>query len=131
MEGMSRDRAYGRLTRIERVVIERGLDSQMSIRKIAGDIARSPSKVASEVMVNRYATRGRDKGQRVTEIPEGACPRLLASPYVCNVCRFRRYHCNRPWRCEYSALRADALASASCSVVREGVWTGLRHSSRT
>ena len=101
---------YRRLDRSERAAIERGLDKRKSCRQIARELRRSPSTVADEVARNRTVCRGPNKGGRAAEAPDDACPKLLSWPHCCNGCRFRRYHCSRRWRCEYSAARAQALA---------------------
>ena len=45
----------------------------------------------------------------------------MSSTFVCNPRRRRHYHCDRDWRCEYSAARADALAATRMSDSRRGV----------
>lgn len=114
-------RKYGRLTKAERVSIERGLDSRKSIRSIADTLGRAPSTVAAEVTRNRTVCCGEGKGERVREISGRACPSLERSPRVCNGCRHRHLHCGRGWKCEYSAPRAQALADSMLSVARCGV----------
>lgn len=64
---------------------------------------------------------GRGKGSRVESVPEGACARLRGWPHVCNGCNRRRYHCSMPFRCEYSAARAQLLADGELSAARRGV----------
>ena len=115
---------YRRLDRSERAAIERGLDKRKSCRQIARELRRSPSTVADEVARNRTVCRGPNKGGRAAEAPDDACPKLLSWPHCCNGCRFRRYHCSRRWRCEYSAARAQALADAELRESRMGVDRG-------
>ena len=105
-----RQRPYRRLDRAERAAIERGLDKNRPARAMARDLGRSQSSVADEVRRNRTVTRGPGKGSRVESVPEGACARLRGWPHVCNGCNRRRYHCSMPFRCEYSAARAQLLA---------------------
>ncbi len=112
---------YRRLDRAERAAIERGLDKRKSCRQMARELGRSPSTVADEVARNRTVSRGPGKGGRAAGRADGACPKLLSWPHCCNGCRFRRYHCGRPWRCEYSAARAQALADAELRESRMGV----------
>lgn len=112
---------YRRLDRAERAAIERGLDKRKSCRQMARELGRSPSTVADEVARNRTVSRGPGKGGRAVGAPDAACPRLLEWPRCCNGCRFRRYHCGRPWRCEYSAARAQALADSELRESRMGV----------
>lgn len=114
-------KAYRRLDKSDRVAIENGLDKRKSCRQMARELGRSPSTVADEVARNRTVSRGPNKGGRVSGAPDGACPRLLEWPHCCNGCRFRRYHCSRKWRCEYSAARAQALADAELRESRMGV----------
>ena len=121
---MSRQKKYRRLDKAERSAIERGLDAKRSARKIAGDLGRSASSVCAEVKANRTVAKGPGKGGRVVSVPEDACPRLLCWPHVCNGCRYRRYHCSRKWRCEYSAARAQALSDGLLSSARRGVNRG-------
>lgn len=116
-----KQRRYFRLTKAERSSIERGLDSRESCRSMAASLGRSPSTVADEVRRNRTVSKGPGKGERVEGMPQDACPKLLSWPHVCNGCRFRRYRCARPWRCEYSAARAQTLAEAQLSEARRGV----------
>ena len=87
-----RQRLYRRLDRAERAAIERGLDK------------------------NRPG-----KGSRVESVPEGACARLRGWPHVCNGRDKRRYRCSMPFRCEYSAARAQLLADGELSAARRGV----------
>ena len=114
-------RRYRRLDRAERAAIERGLDKNRSARAMARDLGRSQSSVADEVRRNRTVSRGPAKGERVESVPEGACARLQRWPHVCNGCNKRRYHCGRPFRCEYSAARAQGLADGTLSDSRRGV----------
>lgn len=116
-----KQRRYRRLDRAERAAIERGLDKSRSAREIARDLGRSQSSIADEVKRNRTVTRGPGKGERVGAVPDNACSRLLAWPHVCNGCNRRRYHCSRPWRCEYSAARAQHMADDLLSCARRGV----------
>lgn len=116
-----RQRLYRRLDRAERAAIERGLDKNRSARAMARDLGRSQSSVADEVRRNRTVSRGPGKGERVGSVPEGACARLRGWPHVCNGRDKRRYHCSRPWRCEYSAARAQLLADGELSAARRGV----------
>lgn len=121
---MPGQRKYRRLDRAERAAIERGLDAGRSCRQIAKDLGRSPSSVSAEVKANRTVTKGAGKGERVGEVPEDACPKLLAWPHACNGCKYRRYHCSRKWRCEYSAARAQAMSDELLSAARRGVDRG-------
>ena len=118
---MSKQKKYSRLDKAERAAIERGLDAKRSCRQIAKDLGRSPSSVAAEVKANRTVAKGAGKGERASSVPESACPKLLAWPHVCNGCKYRRYHCSRKWRCEYSAARAQALSDELLSAARRGV----------
>ncbi len=121
---MSEQRKYRRLDKAERSAIERGLDAKRSARKIAGDLGRSASSICAEVKANRTVAKGPGKGERVSSVPEDACPKLLAWPHVCNGCRYRRYHCSRKWRCEYSAARAQSLSDGLLASARRGVDRG-------
>lgn len=116
-----RQRLYRRLDRAERAAIERGLDKNRPARAMARDLGRSQSSVADEVRRNRTVTRGPGRGSRVESVPEGACARLRGWPHVCNGCNRRRYHCSMPFRCEYSAARAQLLADGELSAARRGV----------
>lgn len=116
-----RQRLYRRLDRAERAAIERGLGKNRPARAMARDLGRSQSSVADEVRRNRTVTRGPGKGSRVESVPEGACARLRGWPHVCNGCNRRRYHCSMPFRCEYSAARAQLLADGELSAARRGV----------
>jgi len=112
---------YFRLTKAERGAIEHALDKRTSARQIANNLGRSASSIADEVKRNRTLTTGSDKGSRVTSVPDKACQKLQAWPYVCNGCSARRCHCNKPWKCEYSATRAQALADNLASQSRRGI----------
>ena len=116
-----RQRLYRRLDRAERAAIERGLDKNRPARAMARDLGRSQSSVADEVRRNRTVTRGPGKGSRVESVPEGACARLRGWPHVCNGRDKRRYRCSMPFRCEYSAARAQLLADGELSAARRGV----------
>jgi hypothetical protein len=116
-------RAYARLTLAERMSIERGLDRGESMRSMASALGRAATTVSNEVRRNRTVAAPRERaGERCPrELPEGACPLLLASPWVCNACRKRRYGCSRRPKVEYSAKRAQALADEGLSASRRGV----------
>ena len=116
-----RQKHYFRLTKADRVAIERALDANKSGRAIAREIARSNSTISDEVKRNRSIVRGPGKGQKVECVPDDVCPKLLAWPWVCNGCKYRRYHCSRKWRCEYSAARAHLSAEELLSQSRRGV----------
>ena len=115
---------YRRLDKADRIAIERGLDKRKPCRQMARELGRSPSTIADEVARNRTVCRGPNKGGRAAKAPDDACPKLLEWPRCCNGCRFRRYHCSRRWRCEYSAARAQALADAELRESRTGVDRG-------
>lgn len=116
-----RQRLYRRLDRAERAAIERGLDKNRPARAMARDLGRSQSSVADEVRRNRTVARGPGKGSRVESVPEGACARLRGWPHVWNGRDKRRYRCSMPFRCEYSAARAQLLADGELSAARRGV----------
>ncbi len=116
-----RQRLYRRLDRAERAAVERGLDKNRSARAMARDLGLSQSSVADEVRRNRTVSRGSGKGGRVGSVPEGACARLRGWPHVCNGCSKRRYRCSMPFRCEYSAARAQLVADGELSAARRGV----------
>ena len=115
---------YRRLDKADRIAIERGLDKRKPCRQMARELGRSPSTIADEVARNRTVCRGPNKGGRAAKAPDDSCPKLLEWPCCCNGCRFRRYHCSRRWRCEYSAARAQALADAELRESRMGVDRG-------
>lgn len=115
---------YRRLDKADRIAIERGLDKRKPCRQMARELGRSPSTIADEVARNRTVCRGPNKGGRAAKAPDDSCPKLLEWPRRCNGCRFRRYHCSRRWRCEYSAARAQALADAELRESRMGVDRG-------
>lgn len=114
-------RKYFRLGRAERASIERGLGKSSSARAIARDLGRSPASIVDEVRRNRTITKGPGKGEPVTDVPDDVCVRLSAWPWTCNSCKYRRYHCSKKWKCEYSAARAQALANTLLSQSRRGV----------
>lgn len=114
-------RKYFRLDRGERSSIERALDKNASARSMACNLGRSAASIVDEVKRNRTTTKGPGKGERVSEVPEDACVRLLAWPWTCNGCKRRRYHCSKRWKCEYSAARAQGLACELLSAARRGV----------
>lgn len=112
---------YRRLDKADRVAIEHGLDKHKSCRQIARELGRSPSTIADEVARNRTVSRGANKGSRVAQVPDNACPKLIIWPHCCNGCKYRRYHCSKKWRCEYTALRAQSLADSMLHESRMGV----------
>lgn len=118
---MSEQKRYRRIDKAERAAVERGLDARHSARRIARDLGRSASSISAEVRANRTVAKGPGKGERVSSVPDDACPKLLAWPHVCNGCRYRRYHCSRKWRCEYSSARAQALSEGLLASARRGV----------
>ena len=115
---------YRRPDKADRVAIENGLDKRKSCRQMARELGRSPSTADDEVARNRTVSKGPGKGGRAPAAPEDACPKLGSWPHCCNGCNHRRYHCNRPWRCEYSAARAQALADDELRESRKGVDRG-------
>ena len=117
----NQNKSYTRLSRADRVAIERGLKEHKSCRQIASDIGRSVSTVSDEIRRNRTVLRGGERGSRVESVPENVCPKLNIWPHVCNGCRQWHYHCTRPWSCEYSAARADTLAKEEQVNSRTGV----------
>lgn len=117
---MSKQKNYRRLDKSERVAIERGLDAKHSARQIAHDLGRSVSTICAEVKANRAVTKGSGKGERVESVPKDVCPKLMSWPHVCNGCKYRRYHCSKKWRCEYSAARAQSLSEEQLSSARRG-----------
>ena len=127
MARKSRKAGYCRLDKRERKAIEHGLDKGVSCRSMAKDLGRSCSTVHDEVVRNRVITRGPGKGGNVvgTDGAQAAgqrvCPKLLAWPFCCNGCRYRRYHCTRGWRCEYLAADAQAFADEDLVDSRRGV----------
>jgi IS30 family transposase len=121
---MSGQRRYFRLTRAERASVERSLDGREGARSVARGLGRSASSVSEEVRRNRTVAKGPGRGERVGGVPDDACPRLTRWPWTCNGCRYRRYHCTRAWRCEYSAARAQRLSDELRSDSRRGVDMG-------
>ena len=121
MERKRRQKRYRRLDRAERAAIQNGLERGGSCRRMARELGRSPSTVADEVARNRTVAKGPGKGERVRDVPDDACPKLLSWPRCCNSCRNLRYRCCRRWRREYSAVRAQALADAELRESRIGV----------
>lgn len=116
-----KQRTYTRLVKAERTSIERDLDGCVSARSTARDLGRSPASVVDKAKRNRTVTRGSGKGERVEDVPETVCPKLEAWPWVRNGCKLRRYHCSMKWACEYSAMRARALADNLLASVRRSV----------
>ena len=118
---MAGPKKYCRLTKADRHAIQAALDTRGSCRSIAEDLGRSPSTVFCEVKRNRVVKRGPGKGEKVADVPEDACPKLLSWPYVCNGCRLRSCHCPKRWQAEYRAARAQALADEELSASRRGI----------
>ncbi len=113
--------SYHRFDKAERVVIEHRLKKGCSCREIASELGRSPSSVSYEITNNRVVSNGAKKGERVEELPEDVCPKLLTFPHVCNGCKQWHYHCSRKFRCEYDATRAQSLADETKVSSRKGV----------
>lgn len=125
---MARKRTtYCRLDKRERKAIEHGLDRGDSCRSMARDLGRSASTVHDEVVRNRVVTKGPGRGGNVAGTDGSqagglkVCARLLAWPFCCNGCRYRRYHCTYKWRCEYLAADAQDLADEDQVEPRRGV----------
>lgn len=118
---MAGPKKYCRLTKADRHAIQAALGTRGSCRSIAEGLGRSPSTVFCEVKRNRVVKRGPGKGEKVADVPEDACPKLLSWPYVCNGCRLRNYHCPKRWQAEYRAARAQALADEELSASRRGI----------
>lgn len=118
---MAGPKKHCRLTKADRHAIQAALDTRGSCRSIAEDLGRSPSTAFCEVKRNRVVKRGPGKGEKVADVPEDACPKLLSWPYACNGCRLRNYHCPKRWQAEYRAARAQALADEELSASRRGI----------
>ena len=58
----NQNKSYARLSRADRVAIERGLKEHKSCRKIASDIGRSVSTISDEVRRNRTVLRDGKQG---------------------------------------------------------------------
>lgn len=112
---------YHRLDKSERVAIERGLDKRRSYRQIAKDLGRSQSTIMKEIERNRTIAKGKNKGERIGEMPEKVCPHLLVAPHVCNGCKQRHYHCREKFRCEYCAELAEHMSEDVKRASRIGV----------
>ena len=110
---------YRRLDRAERAAIERPRQAQV-LQADGQELGRSPSTVADEVARNRTVSRGPGKGGRAAGARRGV-PEAAVVAALLQRCRFRRYPAGRPWRCEYSAARAQALADAELRESRMGV----------
>lgn len=128
MAKRGRKKRYHRLDRRERGSIEHGLDARESCRSIASGLGRSASSVHDEVVRNRVVTRGPGRGDNVdstdgSAAPSGqrVCPKLLAWPFCCNGCAYRRARCSYRWRCEYLAADAQAFAEEDQVEPRRGV----------
>lgn len=62
-------RNYARLSGMDRIAIQHGLDDGMGFREIAKAIHRDPSTVSREVKRNRALWRGGLRGEPVEEAP--------------------------------------------------------------
>lgn len=118
---MANQKKYYRIDRAERISIERGLNNKESARSIARNLFRSQSSITDKVKRNRVVTKGPEKGEKLSALPEDVCSRLLSWPYVCNGCRYRRYHCSFKFRCEYRAFRAQAFSEYELHHSRRGI----------
>lgn len=116
-----KQKKYFRLTKAERASIERAMDKNQSARSVARDLGRSPAAITEEIKRNRTVCKGPGKGEQVGDVPEDVCLRLNRWPGVCNGCKYRRYHCSKKWRCEYSATRAQVLADDLLVGARQGL----------
>lgn len=100
------------------------LDRGLSCRKIASELDRAPSTVASEVERHRFVTS--PKAHRGESAPtEGlalVCERLGAWPRCCNGCKRKRgYGCSRRPKIYYNARLAQKTADAEASESRRGI----------
>lgn len=117
-----KQKRYFRLTRSERAAVERELGKRKpSARGVARNLGRSPTSISNEVKRDRTVAKGPGRGERVEEAPEDACARLLAWPWTRNGCQHRPYRCNRRFKCENSAARAQSLAAGLLFEARRGV----------
>ncbi|MBS5450862.1 MAG: IS30 family transposase [Coriobacteriia bacterium] len=117
------ERAYGRLTMLERKDIERALGRGEPCRKIARGLGRSPSTVKREVDRHRFVTSPKSlRGEPAPEDLGGACPKLGAWPRCCNGCSHKGgYGCSRKPKVAYVAKWAQATADAELSESRSGI----------
>lgn len=120
---MSKDakRSYGRLDKLDRKAIEKGVTKRLSAREIARGIGRSASSVTHEIKTNRTILSGGIRGALVEEVPVDACVRLHRFPYVCNGCNAYRFNCNRKFVLIYDANRANRLSDERRQASRMGV----------
>lgn len=117
-------RAYLRLTKPERRLVEEGLGRGDSCRKIAELLGRSPSTVHGETERRRYVSS--PKAQAGEHPPEeglgDACPRLGAWPRCCNGCSHRKgCGCSRKPHVFCDARLAQKEADAVLSEARRGI----------
>lgn len=116
-------RAYARLTKADRLSIERGLDRNESCRAMASDLGRSPSTVHDEVARHRFvwAPKAR-RGEPAPDDLAATCPRLASWPRCRDGCPKRGgYGCSRRPQVFYRASQAQRAADAELSDARRGI----------
>lgn len=121
--GRSRGRAYARLTKADRLSIERGLDRNESCRAMARGLGRSPSTVHDEVERHRFVWVPRARrGEPAPADAGDSCPRLASWPRCCNGCsKHGGYGCSRSPKVFYRASMAQRAAAAELSEARRGI----------
>ena len=115
-------RSYSRLTSLDRITIQNGLDDGLSLSRIGKRIHRPTSTVSNEVKRNRTRSVGELAGEAITDVPTNACERLKSAPWVCNGCPKKNSKiCGMIFRCDYSAPRAQRLSMKTRSESRQGI----------
>lgn len=115
-------RKYQRLTGLDRVDIQRGLDDNRSFGEIGDRINRPTITISNEVRRNRTFWKGGQRGQLIGAVPQAVCSRLKQAPWVCNGCaKHGTTRCDKPWSCEYSSVRAQRLSLERRQDARRGI----------
>ena len=112
---------YCHLSYEDRKNIEDGLNSNLSINKIALRMNRSHSSILREIDRNKVYSKPNNYGTYKNNNYDRdiSCNRLLKSPYVCNGCK-KRNGCRKE-RYTYYARKADDSYRELISSCRKGI----------
>lgn len=116
-------RSYARLTKADRLSIQRGLDRNQSCRTMAADLGRSASTIHDEVMRHRFITSPKARKGEMAPVDIGlVCARLGSWPHCCNGCKKHAgYGCSLKPKVFYDAGLAQKTADADLSEARRGI----------
>lgn len=119
MQGINDNtRRYTHLDKSERISIEKGIKSRLSLRKIADSLGRSASVISYEVKNNRVFDK--EPTREVRRAQDITCDKLQSWPWVCTGCKYK-FVCTKTPKLSYISHRAQSLADKRKRQSRQGI----------